>query len=163
MWKQKWLWLLNFLSTLEVLIQYQSGCNIQFMEYRVPPKKQVKLDSIWRSVLMSKFYRSNNLIRQTCQKCALSSSSVSDQGSISSTFDEQRLHLQILKKTDKFTVFFALSGSAGMKAACRTLVKLTPGLNFTNILWAAFTLKDPKSTKNTVKSSVFLRFCNLGT
>jgi hypothetical protein len=28
------------------------------------------------------------------------------------------------------TVFFALSGSAGVKAACRMLMKLTPGIAF---------------------------------
>jgi len=31
------------------------------------------------------------------------------------------------KKTDNFTVFFVLSGSGCIKAAHRTLVKLTPG------------------------------------
>jgi hypothetical protein len=35
------------------------------------------------------------------------------------------------------------------------LIKLAPGVNFTNILWAAFRLSDPKSAKNTVKFSVF--------
>ena len=33
-------------------------------------------------------------------------------------------------------------------------MKLTPGLNFINILRTAFTLVDPKSVKNTLKSSV---------
>jgi len=32
-----------------------------------------------------------------------------------------------VKKTDNLTVYFALSGSARAKAACRTLMKLTPG------------------------------------
>jgi len=36
------------------------------------------------------------------------------------------------------TVFFALSGSERAKAAHKTLVKLTPGLNFAYILQAAF-------------------------
>ncbi len=38
-----------------------------------------------------------------------------------------------------------------------------PGLSFINILRAAFALVDPKSVKNTVKSSVsvFLRFWDL--
>ncbi len=49
-------------------------------------------------------------------------------GSISSTFFEQLLNLQIPKaeKTVKLSVFFALSGSAHVKAAHRMLVKLTP-------------------------------------
>jgi len=58
------------------------------------------------------------------------------------------------KKTDNLTVFFALSGSALVKAACKWLVKLTPGLNFINILCTAFTLVDPKSIKKTVKLTV---------
>jgi len=51
------------------------------------------------------------------------------------------------KKTDNFTVFFALLGSTRVKALCKMLVKLTPGLNFTNVLQAAFTDADPKSSK----------------
>ena len=35
------------------------------------------------------------------------------------------------------------------------LVKLTSGVNFTNILCAAFMLTDPKSVKKTVNSSSF--------
>ena len=42
------------------------------------------------------------------------------------------------KQLLNWIVFFALLGSARVKAACRTLVKLTPGVNFTNILPAAF-------------------------
>jgi len=34
------------------------------------------------------------------------------------------------------------------------LVKLTPGVNFINVLRTVFTLVDPESVKNTVKSSV---------
>jgi len=33
-----------------------------------------------------------------------------------------------IKKTDNFTVFFALSGSVRIKAAHRTSIKLTPGV-----------------------------------
>jgi len=47
--------------------------------------------------------------------------------------------------------------STGAKAARRTLMKLTPGVDFTNILLAAFTLADQKKIKKTVKSSV--SFC----
>jgi len=42
---------------------------------------------------------------------------------------------------------FTLLGSTGAKAAHKMLMKLTPGVT-------AFTLVDPKSIKNTVKSSV---------
>ena len=42
------------------------------------------------------------------------------------------------KKTVKSSSFFALSGSASVKAAHRTLMKLTPGVNFTNKLQSAF-------------------------
>ena len=38
---------------------------------------------------------------------------------------------------------------------------LKQGVNFTNILHAAFTLKDLKSAKKTVKSNNFLRFWDL--
>jgi len=51
-------------------------------------------------------------------------------GSLSSTFYEQLLHMQILKaqkKNDNLTVFFALSGSVCVKAAHRMLMKLTHG------------------------------------
>jgi len=41
------------------------------------------------------------------------------------------------------------------KCSHKMLMKLTPGLNFINVLRTAFTLVDPKSVKNTVKSSVF--------
>jgi len=53
----------------------------------------------------------------------------SDQGLISSTFYEQLLHPKIpkvLNDTDDLTVFFALLISVCIKAACKTLAKLTP-------------------------------------
>jgi hypothetical protein len=53
---------------------------------------------------------------------------------------------------------FTLLGSTGAKAAHRTLMKLTQGVNFINVLCKAFTLLDPKSAKLTVKSLVILRF-----
>ena len=43
----------------------------------------------------------------------------------------------------------------------RILRKALPGVNFTNILRAAFTHKNPKSSKKTVKSSSVLRFWDL--
>jgi hypothetical protein len=62
------------------------------------------------------------------------------------------------KNTVESSVFFALLGSERSKAAHKPLMKLTPActvVNFTNILRTAFTSKDHKSAKNTVKSSVF--------
>jgi len=41
----------------------------------------------------------------------------------------------------------ALLGPTSVKGARKTLVKLTPGVNFTNILRKAFMRKDPKSAK----------------
>jgi len=42
---------------------------------------------------------------------------------------------------------FTLLGSALVKAASKKLMKLTPGVNFTNVLWTAFTLVDPERVK----------------
>jgi len=50
---------------------------------------------------------------------------------------------------------FTLLGSTGVKAVCRKLMKLTPELNFINILLTAFTRIDPKRVKKTVKLSIF--------
>ncbi len=49
---------------------------------------------------------------------------------------------------------FTLLGSTSVKAVRRTLMKLSPGVHFINILCTAFALVDPKSIKNTVKSSM---------
>ncbi len=57
-----------------------------------------------------------------------------DQRSISSTFYEQLLILQIQKAqkdTDDVTVFFALLGSEHVKALLETLVKSTPSIMYT--------------------------------
>jgi len=43
-------------------------------------------------------------------------------------------------------------GASLIKAACKMLVKLTPGLNFINVVSTYFTLADPKSVK---------RYCRL--
>jgi len=53
-----------------------------------------------------------------------------DQGSISPTFYEQLLRVQIpktQKDTDDLTVFFSLLGSALVRTAHKMLVKSTPG------------------------------------
>jgi len=55
------------------------------------------------------------------------------------------------------TVFFTHLGSAGVKAPRRMLMKLTPGINFINVLWA-----DPESTKNAVKLSVLFALVESG-
>jgi hypothetical protein len=52
--------------------------------------------------------------------------------------------------TDDLTVFFTLLGYASVKAAHNLLVKSTPGVNFINILRAAFTSADSKSEINTL-------------
>ncbi len=42
-----------------------------------------------------------------------------------------------------------------VKVVCRTLMKLTPGLNFINVLCTASTPADPKSVKDTNDLTVF--------
>jgi len=74
---------------------------------------------------------------------------------ISPTFYAQLLQKQ--KKTDGLTVFLALLGSVHVKAARKMLMNLTPGVNYTNFLQAAFMNADPKSTKKTNDLTVF--FC----
>jgi len=57
---------------------------------------------------------------------------------------------------------FTLLGSAGVKVVHRTLMKSTPGVNFINVLRAAFTSAEPKSLKKTASShQSFLRFWDL--
>jgi len=51
------------------------------------------------------------------------------------------------KKNDSLTVFLAHLESASVKASTKMLGKLTPGVNFINILRTSFTLVDPKSVK----------------
>jgi len=41
------------------------------------------------------------------------------------------------------------------KNMCKMLMKLTLGVNFINVLWAAFTWADPKSAKKTDSLTVF--------
>jgi len=44
------------------------------------------------------------------------------------------------------------------KGMCKMIVKLTTGVNFINVLHAAFTHPDPKSAKKAVKLSVYFAF-----
>ncbi len=53
---------------------------------------------------------------------------------------------------------FTLLGSTIVKVVRRMLMKSIPGLNFTNVLWAAFAHVDPKSAKKTLMSSLIV-FC----
>ncbi len=62
------------------------------------------------------------------------------------------LRSQKRKNSVKLSVSFALLGSAHVKSAQKALKELPPGLNFINDLRTAFTLVDPESGKNTVKS-----------
>jgi len=45
------------------------------------------------------------------------------------------------KKTESFAAFFALLGSAGIKAVHKTMVGLTPMVNFIKYLCARFSYK----------------------
>jgi hypothetical protein len=54
-------------------------------------------------------------------------------------------------------------GSASLKAVCRTLVKLAPGVNITNILRAIFCTQILKVQKDTDVLNVYLRFWDLRT
>jgi hypothetical protein len=63
---------------------------------------------------------------------------------------------QKCKKTVKSPVSFLLLGSSRVRAA----VKLTPGVDFANILQAAFTRKNSKSTKD-IENLTFLHFWDL--
>ena len=77
--------------------------------------------------------------------------------SISSTYLHTAFTLldpQSIRTQSSFQYLFTLLGSMCVKAVRRTLIKLSPSVNFTNVLHAAFALVDPKSIKNTVKSSV---------
>jgi len=68
----------------------------------------------------------------------------------------ERKHLDEIEPSAQFHQHvFALLGFMPVKAEGEMLMKLTPGVNFTNVLHKAFTLVDPKSVKNAVKSSVF--------
>ena len=48
-------------------------------------------------------------------------------------------------------------GSVCVGAARKMFMKLTPGLNFINILWAAFTHTDPESVKNQLRYQYLFR------
>jgi hypothetical protein len=68
---------------------------------------------------------------------------------------------KVQKKTDNLPVFFALSGSIQVKAAFRTSMPLTPGLNFINILQTAFMRVNPERLEFSKILSIFLHFWDL--
>ncbi len=51
-------------------------------------------------------------------------------------------------------VSLGTTGSCSVSKAFRVDVEWQTGVNFINVLYTAFTLVDPESVKNTVKSSV---------
>jgi hypothetical protein len=61
---------------------------------------------------------------------------------------------QKLIKDWQLDCFFALSGSGLVKAARRTLIKLTSGLNFTNIFMHSFYASSSQKRKISVRLSV---------
>jgi len=82
-----------------------------------------------------------------------------NQGSISLTFYLHFLYKSALRSFSIVTFWLCnfakiLAQKAPMLLMIM-LMKLTPGVNFTNIIWAAFTHADPQSAKKTVKLSVF--------
>ena len=63
-----------------------------------------------------------------------------------------RVDPESTKKTDDLNVFFALLGSAGTIVACKMLMKLTPEVDFTNILRAAFFARRSQKHKKTLRT-----------
>jgi len=68
---------------------------------------------------------------------------------------------QSVRTQSSHQYLFTLLGSTHVKAVHRILIKLSPGVNFINILWTAYTWAEPIRLKKTVKSWVFLRFWDL--
>jgi hypothetical protein len=82
-------------------------------------------------------------------------------GTISPTFYAQLLNTKIPKLQKIQSVvspFCLLLGSSHEKAGHRTLMKLTPGFNFINVLLSAFAQTGPKSVKKAVKSFSHFEF-----
>jgi len=70
-------------------------------------------------------------------------------GSISPTFYVQILRSYVVSAAFSNYVL-ALAKNSFEKRMCKTLMKLTHGVDFTNILQAAFVCADPKSAKITL-------------
>jgi len=82
--------------------------------------------------------------------------------SISSTFYGRIFWTNVVSAVFS-SYILALSKNMYKKRAHIMLMKLTTGVDFTNILRKAFTQVNPRRTKNTVKPSVFLSFWDLRT
>jgi len=95
-----------------------------------------------RGLIATQFWDINSTVKKTCNVLPLPNSDPDpprststlhlDLGSISSTFYEQLFSTQIpkaQKRPSSCQPLLALLGSACVKAAYRTLMKLTPGLN----------------------------------
>ena len=103
------------------------------------------------------FFQGSQLQKKLLVQISVSQQVIRDLVSISPTF-----YKQLFCTKDFRTAFLYLHcrfklfqrKEIGAKAACKMLAKLTPaGVNFTNILRAAFTRSDPKKAKKTVKLS----------
>jgi hypothetical protein len=68
---------------------------------------------------------------------------------------------QKCKNSVKSLEFFTLLVSVRVKAVCEMLVKLITGVNFINILQAAFMHTDTESAKDSQVNSIILRFWDL--
>jgi hypothetical protein len=87
-----------------------------------------------------------------------------DQGSISSTYLRTTftpLAPESVRIQSSCQYIFTLLGSTGAKAVHRTLMKLTPGVDFINILEAAFCPQIPKAQKRQASCQSYLRFRDL--
>jgi len=68
--------------------------------------------------------------------------------------------MNVQKRQSSQQCHLGLLGPTSVKAARKTLVKLTPGVNFINVLRASVMLTDPKSVKKTDGMTVL--FCEIG-
>ena len=103
---------------------------------------------VWRNILRKEYLRSQVLLKYSTLK-------IRRKPALLEFRYQFHLHLTrsiYLCRSQKHKVvnlsdFFALSGSECTTAPCKTLLKLTPGINFIYILSTAFTSIDPKSAK----------------
>jgi len=113
----------------------------------------ITLSGFYCSTTILLWYRIWSLRMVAINKCVATHpliKTVLDQVSISSMIFAQILCMQIPKLEKRLTTwlsFFVLLGSAFVKAAHRTFMKLTPGVNFINIFCTAFVPAGPKSIK----------------
>jgi len=113
------------------------------------------------SNLKTSIVKKNSL--RKCLSLKLAQSSLRlwyDLGSISPMLYEQLFHAlipKVQKDTDDLTVFLRFCDLCVLKLRQKMLVKSIPGVNFINILWAAFTIADHKFRKRlTILLSFFV-------